>query len=104
MIENRKDKRLYFKKSLRVFDQEEWSLIGHILDISAGGMQLASGKPIKVGKEFLVRLELESQLIDLHAECLWCRKHKNAEYYKSGFRFATPISLNVLNRNIETAW
>lgn len=77
---------------LRVHDQETDELIGHIVDLSSGGMMLVADEPFQPKSEHQLKLMLPNseqaeQTIDIRAECCWCGPDANDSYFDAGFRF-----------------
>jgi c-di-GMP-binding flagellar brake protein YcgR len=99
--ERRNQERYSLEYFLRIVDRDTESLLGHIIDISLGGMRLISEAPIPTQKDFRLWMEisLESGLqgkIALEARSVWGRKDINPELYDTGFSF---IALSAETRS-----
>ena len=71
MRENRHLSRWRLIHYLRVFDRESETLLGHVVDITVGGMMLVSVDPIAVDRDYEVRMVLPGGSQPLHEErCL----------------------------------
>lgn len=82
---------------LRVRDPETHDLIGHVVDVSTGGMMLVSDAPFQPNevKQMVVELpytEQEDRTIDIEAECRWCGPDANEDYFDAGFQFVNPTA------------
>lgn len=80
---------------LRVMDRATEELIGHVVDVSAGGMMLVSDTPFVPAKTHQLRIVLpytepDEQTMDIEAECRWCGPDANDDYFDAGFRFLNP--------------
>ena len=76
---------------LRVFEGQSNRILGHLVDISATGLMLASDEAITVGKDYQLRMRLPKEFsgrveILLEAKSLWCRKDENPDFHLAGFR------------------
>lgn len=81
---------------LRVHDQETDELVGHVVDVSTGGMMLVTDAPFQPKTEHKLRVVLpyteqdEERTLDIDAECRWCGPDANDDYFDAGFRFTEP--------------
>jgi hypothetical protein len=60
--EQRKMERRDFTYYMKVTDAATGKLVGYLVDISTGGFKLDSEKPIPVGKEFRLHLDLSGDI------------------------------------------
>lgn len=93
---------------LCIYNQDDGSLVGHVVDISLGGLQLLSEKPIGSGEEFRFRMEfsLESgrkESIAFEARNVWQDEDLNPGSYNVGFEFInlTPADQQLLEAAIQ---
>jgi len=93
---NTEEKRAYERYSvefyLSVYDRETDALVGHVVDISLGGLQLLSEAPIPAGEDFRLRMEvsLESgrqETVEFEAWPIWQSEDLNPGFYSAGFQF-----------------
>lgn len=82
---------------LRVHDQTTDELIGHVVDVSSGGMMLVSDAPFEPKSEHKLRVvlpytEQEDRTLDIEVECRWCGPDANEDYYDAGFQFTNPTA------------
>lgn len=89
--EKRRLKRWYLVMYLRVYNQDDQVLLGHIVDIHKGGMRLVSDRPIPVNQIFRLWVDVpregnSRQRIPLEAESLWSGRDINPDFYDTGFR------------------
>lgn len=78
---------------LRVYDGVSSKVVGHIVDLSPGGIMLISDEPINVQEEYRLRMrfpgaESSRKELILDAVCRWCREDENPEFYIAGFQIA----------------
>lgn len=93
---------------LCVYNQDDGSLVGHIVDISLGGLQLLSEIPLPSGAEFRFRMELSlesgrKESIAFEARNVWQDEDINAGSYNVGFEFVnlTPATQQLLEAAIQ---
>jgi hypothetical protein len=103
VIEKRNFKRWQLIFYLRVYDQDTGSLLGHIVDISEGGLMLISDYPVPADQPFRLWVDVPRetgprQRIELEALSLWSRNDVNPDFYDTGFRITqlTPYALRKL--------
>lgn len=93
---NTEEKRAYERYSvefyLSVYDPDTDALVGHVVDISLGGLQLLSETPIPAGEECRFRMEvsLESgrqETVEFTAWLIWQSEDLNPGFYNAGFQF-----------------
>lgn len=103
------DRRQYERYStdfyLCVYQQNQTSPLGQVIDISLGGLQLISNDPIVIDQRFnlLMEVSLESgthEKMWFEAESVWSREDDNSDSYNTGFQFLNlaPESLQALQR------
>jgi hypothetical protein len=85
-----KQKKKYLVQFFQVLDRLTNNPIGHLVDISTGGMMIIGKEPIKEGIILKLRIDLpeiiqESSHLSIDARCIWCRQDVNPEYYYTGF-------------------
>ncbi|AFY78482.1 MAG: PilZ domain-containing protein [Hydrococcus sp. C42_A2020_068] len=102
MQEKRKLKRWHLIYYLRVRDRHTDKPIGHLIDISEGGMMLVSEAPIAVGRVFQFQMMLPEEIAgtttwEFDAKSLWSQPDFNPSLYKTGFQL-----LNVIPEDIGT--
>ncbi len=108
VIEKRNFKRWQLIFYLRVFDQDTGSLLGHIVDISEGGLRLIRDYPIPADRPFRLWVDVPRetgprQRIELEALSRWSRNDVNPDFYDTGFRITqlTPYALRKLRLLID---
>ena len=93
---NEEERRAYERYSvefyLSVYDRKTNIFLGHVVDISLGGMQLLSETPIASGQLFRLRMDvsLESgrkEQIEFDAWSIWRTEDLNPGFYNAGFQF-----------------
>jgi hypothetical protein len=90
--EKRKQERYALECYLKVMDADGHSPLGHIVDISMGGMKLLSEQPIRPEENFrlLLDLSLGSQKqtkVFVEARSVWTTEDVNPRFYNTRFRF-----------------
>ncbi len=103
MVEKRKSIRRHLIYYLRVFDQKQDKLVGHLVDISKIGFMLMSETPLKTDKNYHFNLELPTEVrgvnqISFTAKSVWGKKDINPDYYNTGFQLQTmaPDHLDII--------
>lgn len=98
------DKRYYRRWQLifylRVYERDSASLLGHIIDLSEGGMMVLSDQPIAVEQNFHLWVDAPRetgprQRIELEAHSIWCRPDINPDFYNTGLRFTRLSSYDL---------
>ena len=93
MENKRKLKRRHLIYYLRVFDQSNGQLIGHLVDITKEGLMLISEQPLITDKEYKFRMVLPTEIlsraeVNYTATVIWCKKDVNPDFYATGFRLS----------------
>lgn len=101
MKERRRAKRRPFAYYMQIVDAETQEPIGHLSDISTLGFKVDSQNEIPIGKEFRMRLDLNSDVADIPymiftARSKWCR---NDELYP----FMYNVGFELININPHEA-
>ena len=76
-VEKRKLARRNFSYYMRVMNEVNGQLLGHLSDISTGGFKLDSENAIPANKDFRLRIELNNEVADkvfmvFSARSKWC--------------------------------
>lgn len=106
------ERRAYERYSIEfylcVYSEEDGSLVGHVVDISLGGLQLLSENPIASGEEFRFRMELSlesgrKESIAFQARNVWQDEDLDAGAFSVGFEFInlTPATQALLEGAIQ---
>ena len=94
MRENRHVRRWRLIHHLRVFDRESDAVLGHVVDITVGGMMLVSVDPIAIDRDYEVRMALpgsgQPPEVRLRMRALWQGTHEDADFHVTGFRLVDP--------------
>ena len=96
VIEKRQRRRWELVFYLRIFDQSNGELLGHVIDISEDGLMLLSEVPIELNKDFDLTLELpasesgNNQKISFKARSLWQSQDTNPDLVDTGFQLINP--------------
>ena len=93
---------------LRVFDAKKGKLLGHMTDINPQGIMLIGENPVRVGREYSLRMDLprnvmENRHLVFSAESKWCKKDGGEEFYGMGFSILAidAEALAVVRRLME---
>ncbi len=95
-VEKRQRRRWELVFYLRVFDQSDGSLLGHVVDISESGLMLLSEAPIDIEKDYNLALEMpatdseDREKISFKARSLWKSSDANPDLYDTGFSLINP--------------
>jgi len=87
----RAKKRRHLFYYLKVFDSLTGRLIGHLVDLSPGGMLLLVHDPLAIGEDYRLRLQLPEACGDRHdlvveARSISCRREDSADRWGVSFR------------------
>jgi c-di-GMP-binding flagellar brake protein YcgR len=90
--ERRKQERFSLETFLAVYRRDDNSQIGHIIDISRGGMLLISTEQVPLNESFDVLLEIGladnlPKKVAAKALSIWHRKDPNPGFFNNGFKF-----------------
>ena len=91
MAERRTEPRKKFKLYMRVVDDDTQKTLGHMMDISADGLQLETSVELPADKDYYLRVELTPELADrpymvFVAKSRWCRPGNIPMLFYTGFR------------------
>jgi hypothetical protein len=106
MDDRRHVERKDFSYYMRLIDNDSQDLIGHLVDISSGGIKLDSQGPIPLNKDFRLRMDLTSEIADkpamiFVARSKWCEVDPLDPFiYNVGFQLVniSPGDLDIINR------
>lgn len=81
---------------LRVWDTKANKLLGHVVDINAGGLMLISEKQIEPGKIYDLEIRWNSPdnkklKIKFQAESRWSSNDVNPSFFDTGFKLIDPV-------------
>jgi hypothetical protein len=93
MPERRKLKRRHLLYYLRVYNAQTGRLLGHLVDISPGGVMVMSQHRRRIGRTLTIRMVLPNQprrvkLLEFEATAKWCRRDVNPDFWDTGFETA----------------
>ena len=109
MPERRTTPRKKFSLYLRVMDDDTQEQLGHVVDVSADGLQLETTEKLPINKEYYLRVELTAELADrpymvFIAKTKWSREGRIPMLFHTGFKIIEimpddrEIFLNILKR------
>ena len=109
MSERRNLERRDFSFYMRLVDNDTQKLVGHLVDISSGGVKLDSQSPIPVEKDFRLRMDLTAEVaskpaMTFVARSKWCEVDPLDPFiYNVGFQLVniSPADLDIFNRMME---
>jgi hypothetical protein len=100
-IEKRQRRRWELVFYLRVFDQSNNTILGHVIDIHEDGLMLLSETPIELNKDYDLSLELpasggsEREKISFRAHSIWQSGDANPDLVDTGFQLINPDKSSV---------
>jgi len=88
--ERRKLKRRHLLYYLRVYNAQTGRLLGHLVDISPGGVMVMSQCRRRIGRTVTLRMVLPNQprrmkVVEFEATTKWCRRDVNPDFWDTGF-------------------
>lgn len=107
--EKRKLVRRTFSYYMRVLNEVNGQLVGHLSDISTGGFKLDSQDSIPANKDFRLRIELNSEVADkpfmvFNARSKWCSADPvDPTAFSVGFQITNmaPMDFEIFSRMFE---
>lgn len=107
--EKRKVARRSFSYYMRVMDETNGKLVGHLADISTGGFKLDCSTEVQTNRDFRLRIELTSEVANksymvFTARSKWCRTDPlDPLSYNVGFQITnmTPSDFEIFSRMFE---
>jgi len=107
--EKRKLSRRNFSYYMRVIDEANGQVVGHLSDISTGGFKLDCSKQIPTEKDFRLRVELTSEVANksfmiFSARSKWCRSDPiDPTSFNVGFQITNmaPSDFEIFSRMFE---
>ena len=94
LIEQRRQKRWQLVNYLRVFDETNGQLLGHLIDLNEEGIMLLGTETLACEQEFQLLMERlsdgKTSRIQLRAHSLWSKQDADPNLYKTGFRLIDP--------------
>ena len=108
-VEKRRRRRWELVFYLRVFDQSDGSLLGHVIDISEDGLMLLSEVPIDLNRDFDLALETPAsgsngrKKISFKARSIWKSSDANPDLFDTGLQLINPekASVDAITKLIE---
>jgi len=108
VAEKRKLKRRHLIYYLRVFDESNDQLIGHLVDITTEGAMLISEESIRPNTVYQARMVLPTGIeghkpVNFDIRSIWCHRDVNPNFYASGFELLNPApeDLETIKRLID---
>ena len=91
MAERRTVPRQKFQLYMRVLDDDTQKILGHMVDVSADGLQLETSVELPIGNDFYLRVELTPELADrpymvFVAKSRWCKPGNIPFLFYTGFQ------------------
>ena len=107
--EKRKLARRNFSYYMRIMDESNGKLVGHLADISTGGFKLDCSTTIPENKEFRLRIELTNEVANksymvFTARSRWCHTDPlDPLSYNVGFQITNmiPSDFEIFSRMFE---
>ncbi len=83
--------RKYQKPYFDVIDQRTGTSLGHLVDLTLEGFKIISRESIPRNEVYELRIDLPEEVegvrqIVTRAQCVWCERDINPEFYDAGFR------------------
>ncbi|CAN2040334.1 PilZ domain-containing protein [Candidatus Magnetomoraceae bacterium gMMP-15] len=110
MEDKRKFKRhpIYY---LKVIERNTGEIIGHLADISVGGIMLVSNGPVETNKDWEFKIKVPEEVvgrteIDFEAKSIWCAQDADPDFYNTGFQFLkiSPEQLELIDFLIDDCY
>lgn len=92
----------------RIFDAGTENLVGHLGDISIGGLMMISDEPLVVDWIYRLKLELDDDIspepfLILTARSRWCQPDVTPQSYNTGFALedVSPEAQEIIQRIVD---
>ena len=95
-IEKRDRRRWELIFYLRVYDEQNGKLLGHVVDIHEEGIMILSEAPLELNRDYALALEMQNsdrsgrKKVSLKAHAIWESSDANPELFDTGFRLIDP--------------
>lgn len=98
-------KRRHIIYYLEVYDDASGEILGHLVDLTTGGLKLISKTPIDTGKAFSLRMMLpesyfKEKVLHFEGTSKWCDKDVNPDFFVTGFevkKLQKEVRKNIVN-------
>ncbi|HEX2696418.1 MAG TPA: PilZ domain-containing protein [Anaerolineales bacterium] len=108
-MERRRLDRRNFSYYMRVMNEANGELVGHLSDLSTGGFKLDTRNAILVNQDYHLRMELSDEIANKKfmvfiARSKWCqRDHYDSSSYNVGFQIVNmaPGDAEIFTRMFE---
>ena len=108
MKDRRKFKRKYLAFFTRIFDRRTGDLLGNLADLTADGLMMISEKPLPVGQDYDLRIDLPEQVFDknylnLQGQIIWRQPDIHPNFWNSGLELKSPApqDLQIIEQIIQ---
>ena len=80
---------------LRVYNQNDGTLLGNLVDISEKGVMLVSDEPLELDRFYKLKMQLPEPMngketIEFTGRCAWCKSDINPHFFGAGFELINP--------------
>ncbi len=107
--EKRKRDRRNFSYYMRIMDETNGKLVGHLADISTGGFKLDCSSALPTNKDFRLRIELTNEVANksfmvFTARSRWCQSDDiDPSSFNVGFQITNmaPSDFEIFSRMFE---
>ena len=96
------------KKFFEVFDKKTNTTIGHLVDLTVEGLRIISRTEMRPRTRYQFRIDLPKEVqgvsrIFADAECIWCHKDVDPEFFMAGFKIIdiTPPFTEIVETLIQ---
>lgn len=98
----------YEKKFFEVFDKNTNASVGHLVDLTVEGLKIIGRAEMRPRSRYQFRIDLPKEVrgvtrIFADAECMWCQKDIDPEFYIAGFKILsiTPPFTEIVETLIQ---
>lgn len=107
--DRRRIKRRFLMYYSRIYDTGAEKLLGHLGDITSGGLMVISEERLPVGSSWQLKLELSNEIapepfLRFTARSVWCEQDVNPSVYNTGFEIEEmPVEgMEIIQRIVDT--
>lgn len=90
-IDERNQERWLLVNNLRVFNAENNTILGHLVNVTTEGIMIISEQPLAIDKDFQLKMAIPigdvTTDIELDARSIWTKADADPHFYKTGLQF-----------------
>ena len=89
MLDKRTQERWNLVQSIQVFDSEDVSFLGNLVDVNTAGVLLISDFPLEIGRVYHLQICWDEEIY-VDAESVWSDNPPSSHFHSTGFKVLEP--------------